>query len=118
VQERAGEVVGCGDDNVGGGVMGRDSCCGEPCQGVGHAFGVGTPGPYPITSVMARGWPWVPTLYRVWGPCAADFRLCVNEYLGSQRGEGRSVEIKRAIRVGLSGELGVDTREPKEVQGK
>jgi hypothetical protein len=41
-----GEVVGCGDDNVGGGVTGHDGCRGETCQGAGHAFGVGTPGPY------------------------------------------------------------------------
>jgi hypothetical protein len=57
VQESVGEVVGCDDDNVSGGVAGDDSFHGKPCQGVGHAFSVGAPGPYPITSVMALGWP-------------------------------------------------------------
>jgi hypothetical protein len=62
-------------------------------------FDVGTPGPYPITSVMARGWLQVPTFYHVWAPCALDFRLFVNEYLGARWGEGRLVEVKCDIHV-------------------
>jgi hypothetical protein len=54
----------------------------------------------------------------VGGACAADFRLFVNEYLGAWRCKGRSVEVERAIHVCLGGEMGVDARSPKEVQGK
>jgi hypothetical protein len=91
-----GEVVGCdcGDENVGGGVMGHDSCHAELCQGVGHTFGVGAPGPYPIASVMARGWSQVPTLYRVGGPCAVELMLFMNEYLGAQPDRGFWLKLK------------------------
>jgi hypothetical protein len=105
-----GEVVSCGDKNVGGGVAGNDGGGGEPCQGVSHAFCVGVPGPYPITWVVAHCWPQVPSFYGVWVPCATDFRFFVYEYIGAQRGEGRSIEVERTIHVGLIEELGSDKR--------
>jgi hypothetical protein len=118
VQEGVGEVVSCGDKNVGGGVVGNDGGYGEPCQGDGHAFSVGVPGPYPIASVVARGWPQLPTFYCAWGPCTTDFRFFVNECLGARRSKGRSIEFERTIRVGLGGELGVDARASDEIQGE
>jgi hypothetical protein len=105
-----GEVVSCGENNVGGGVAGHNGGCGEPCQGVGHAFCIGLLGPYPIKSLVARGWPQVPTFFCMWGPCAMGFRFFVDTYLGARRGEGRLIEVKCTIHVGLSGELGVDAR--------
>jgi hypothetical protein len=86
-----GEVLSCGDNNVGGGVVGNDGGCGEPCQCVSYAFCVGVPGPYPITSIVARDWPQEVIFYCVRGPCATDFRFFVNEYLGARRGKGHSI---------------------------
>jgi hypothetical protein len=40
--------MGRGDDDIGGGVMGRDNVGGKPRKGVGHVFGVGAPGPHPV----------------------------------------------------------------------
>jgi hypothetical protein len=80
--------VGCGDDDVRGGLVGHDNVGGKPFQRVCHAFSVGAPGPYPIAMVMGRGRSQIPSLYRVKGPRATNVGIFVDEKFGTRRGSG------------------------------
>jgi hypothetical protein len=91
-----GDIVGCIDGDVYGGIMWDGNVGGEQHKGVSHAFShafsVGALYSHLVAPVVAHGWAQIPSM---------DVRLLVDDQFGAGRRKGRPLEIEGVIHVGL-----------------
>ena len=90
----------------------------EPSHRVANPSCSGFPHPDGITPIGVECRPCVPTIFAVWGPRGAFAWFNVNQDANSGRGQWCAITIEMAVKLGVGGELGVDSRASQKIQGE
>ncbi len=94
---------------------GEDNFRWQPGEGIANSGGSGSPDPNRVTPVGFKGWSCIPSILSVWGPGCTVLRLDVNKHSNAGRSYGRAVVVEGAIKLGVSGEFGVDARPTQQI---